>query len=185
MPPEPQISEAVPGELNCLDLAVYAAIAATPSPTLDRAFCRISYVADHSKVWLASGAVLACAGGAGGRRAAVNGLASTALTSVVAFPGCRSSTTPTGASAAPGSARTRLTVERVSAAMHVQSRVEQSSCFTTAPPNAARRGKRPRGRKAHPLSAGVERARPSLDGLPRMGTGSQPGGCLRQDWSRP
>lgn len=75
--------EAVPRELNRLDLAAYAAIAATPSPTLDRAFRRISRAADHSKLWLAGGALLACAGGASGRRAAVNGLASTALTSTV------------------------------------------------------------------------------------------------------
>ena len=74
---------AVRSELNSLDLAVYAAIAATPSPALDRAFRRISRAADHSKVWLASGALLACVGGASGRRAAVNGFASTALTSVV------------------------------------------------------------------------------------------------------
>ena len=69
------------GELNRLDLAVYAAIAATPTPTLDRAFRRLSRAADHSKLWLASAAVLATAGGARGRRGAVNGLASTALTS--------------------------------------------------------------------------------------------------------
>jgi membrane-associated phospholipid phosphatase len=73
----------VPGELDRLDLAVYAAIAATPSPTLDRVFRQISRAADHSKLWLAGGALLACAGGAAGRRAAVNGLASTALTSAV------------------------------------------------------------------------------------------------------
>ena len=71
------------GELNGLDLAVYAAVAATPSPTLDRTFRRLSRAADHSKLWLASAAVLATAGGTRGRRAAVNGLASTALTSAV------------------------------------------------------------------------------------------------------
>lgn len=75
--------EAVPTELNRLDLAVYAAIAATPSPTLDRAFHQISRAADHSKIWLAGGALLAFAGGTAGRRAAVNGLAATALTSAV------------------------------------------------------------------------------------------------------
>jgi undecaprenyl-diphosphatase len=69
------------GELNRLDLAVYAAIAATPTPALDRAFRRLSRAADHSKLWLASATVMAGVGGARGRRAAVNGLASTALTS--------------------------------------------------------------------------------------------------------
>ena len=70
-------------EVNRLDLAVYAAIAATPTPTLDRAFRRLSRAADYSKLWLASAALLAATGGAGGRRAAVNGLASTGLTSAV------------------------------------------------------------------------------------------------------
>jgi membrane-associated phospholipid phosphatase len=70
-------------ELNSLDVAVYAAIAATPTPTLDRAFRRLSRAADHSKLWLAGSAILATAGGARGRRAAVNGLASTAITSTV------------------------------------------------------------------------------------------------------
>jgi undecaprenyl-diphosphatase len=38
------------GDLDRLDLAVYAAIAATPTPTLDRAFRRLSRAADHSKL---------------------------------------------------------------------------------------------------------------------------------------
>ena len=52
------------GEVNRLDLAVYAAIAATPTPTLDRAFRRLSQAADYSKLWLASAALLAATGGA-------------------------------------------------------------------------------------------------------------------------
>jgi membrane-associated phospholipid phosphatase len=71
------------GEVNRLDLAVYAAIAATSTPTLDREFRRLSNAADHSKLWLASAALLAATGGAGGQRAAVNGLASTGLTSAI------------------------------------------------------------------------------------------------------
>jgi membrane-associated phospholipid phosphatase len=85
-PPEPgapPAGEGWVGELNRLDLAVYAAVAATPTPALDRAFRRLSCAADHSKLWLASAAALAAAGGARGRRAAANGLASTALTSAV------------------------------------------------------------------------------------------------------
>ena len=85
----PRDSGTLPGrggwweEFNRLDLAVYAAIAATPTPGLDRAFRRLSRAADHSKLWFASAAVLAAAGGARGRRAAANGLASTAVTSAV------------------------------------------------------------------------------------------------------
>jgi membrane-associated phospholipid phosphatase len=70
-------------ELIELDVAVYAAIAATPTPTLDRGFRRLSHAADHSKLWLAGAAVLAAGGGSAGRRAAVNGLGSIALTSAV------------------------------------------------------------------------------------------------------
>jgi membrane-associated phospholipid phosphatase len=68
-------------DLRRLDLAVYAAIAATPTPTLDPAFRRLSSAADHSRLWLVSAALLAALGGAPGRRAAANGLASIALTS--------------------------------------------------------------------------------------------------------
>ena len=66
-----------------IDTAVYAAIAATPTPTLDRAFRRLSRAADHSKLWLGSSALLAVAGGDRGRRAAVNGIASVAVTSAI------------------------------------------------------------------------------------------------------
>jgi membrane-associated phospholipid phosphatase len=70
-------------ELGRLDVAVYAAIAATPTPALDRAFRRLSRAADHSKLWVAAAAILSATGGARGRRAAVNGLASAGLTSAV------------------------------------------------------------------------------------------------------
>ncbi len=70
-------------ELRRLDVGVYATIAATPTPRLDRVFRRVSRAADHSKLWLASAAVLAAGGGRQGRRAAVDGVASVALTSAV------------------------------------------------------------------------------------------------------
>jgi membrane-associated phospholipid phosphatase len=70
-------------ELRALDEAVYAAIAATPSPTIDRAFRRLSHAADHSKLWIASAAVLAATGGERGRDAAARGVASIALASTV------------------------------------------------------------------------------------------------------
>jgi undecaprenyl-diphosphatase len=66
-----------------IDTAVYAAIAATPTPFLDRAFRRLSRAADHSKLWLGTSAALAVAGGPRGRRAALNGIVSVAVTSVV------------------------------------------------------------------------------------------------------
>jgi undecaprenyl-diphosphatase len=70
-------------ELVRLDTAVYSAIAATPTPRLDRILRSVSRAADHSKLWLASAALLASAGGPRGRRAAVDGLVSVAVTSAI------------------------------------------------------------------------------------------------------
>jgi len=66
-----------------LDLAVYAAVAATPTPAMDEGLRRLSGAADRSKLWVACSALLAAIGGPRGRRAAENGLASIALTSAV------------------------------------------------------------------------------------------------------
>lgn len=70
-------------ELNKLDLAVYAAIAVTPTPAMDVALRRLSRTASYSRLWLGCSAVIAACGGERGRRAAQNGLASIALTSAV------------------------------------------------------------------------------------------------------
>ena len=70
-------------EADGLDLAVYAAIAETPTPRLDRVFRRLSRAADGSVLWIATAAVLAALGGERGRRAAVHGLASIGVTSAV------------------------------------------------------------------------------------------------------
>jgi membrane-associated phospholipid phosphatase len=70
-------------EVEALDVAVYAAIAATPTPTLDRVYTAVSRAADNSKLWTATAAALALGGGPQGRRAAVYGMASIALTSTV------------------------------------------------------------------------------------------------------
>ena len=73
-----------------MDAALYAAIARTPTPALDRALARLSAAADHSKLSLAAAGVLAATGGPAGRRAAVHGLAAvgvaSALVNVVAKP---------------------------------------------------------------------------------------------------
>lgn len=76
-------------EADRLDLAVYAAIAATPTPTMDEGLRRLSRAADHSKLWAGASAVLAAAGGLRGRRAAENGLAAIALTSAVVNVGLK------------------------------------------------------------------------------------------------
>ena len=64
-----------------VDVALYAAIAQTPTPSLDRAMARLSSAADYSKLSLLSAALLGAAGGRRGRRAAAMGLASVAATS--------------------------------------------------------------------------------------------------------
>ncbi len=70
-------------ELDRLDAAAYAAIAATPTPAMDGALRRLSRAANHSRLWLGCSVLLAVCGGERGRRAAENGLASIALTSAV------------------------------------------------------------------------------------------------------
>ena len=57
-------------DLRRLDLAVYAAVAATPTPTLDRFFGRVSGAADRSRIWLVTAGVLAAVGDGPGRAAA-------------------------------------------------------------------------------------------------------------------
>ena len=63
-----------------LDLAIYAAVARTPTPALDVAMSRLSRAADYSRMSVAAAALLALAGGQRGRWAAVQGLASLGLT---------------------------------------------------------------------------------------------------------
>ena len=67
-------------EVERVDLAVYRAIAATPTPRLDGAMRRLSQAANYSRLSIASAAVLASIGGPRGRRAAVLGLSCVAST---------------------------------------------------------------------------------------------------------
>lgn len=64
-----------------LDAAIYAAVARTSTPELDRTMRAISRAADHSRLSLACAALLALFGGPAGRRAAQMGVASVAVTS--------------------------------------------------------------------------------------------------------
>ncbi|HEY6759316.1 MAG TPA: phosphatase PAP2 family protein [Baekduia sp.] len=80
--PSSQPPPAVRREISALDVAVYAAVSATPTPTVDRYAAALSRAADGSKLWLGTAAVLALSGPRG-RRAAVDGLASIAVTSAV------------------------------------------------------------------------------------------------------
>ncbi|MBZ6102596.1 phosphatase PAP2 family protein [Streptomyces olivaceus] len=71
------------GELRAVDGALYAAVAATSTPTLDRALRRLSRAADHSKISFGVAGVLAL-GGARARRAALAGLGAAAVASASA-----------------------------------------------------------------------------------------------------
>jgi undecaprenyl-diphosphatase len=66
-----------------VDAALYAALARTPTPTLDAAMARLSRAADHSRLWLGSAAFLTAFGGSRGRRAARLGVASVGVTAAV------------------------------------------------------------------------------------------------------
>ena len=73
----------VRAELNRLDMAVYAAIAATPTPRMDVKLRRLSLAANYSRLWLGCSALLTAFGGERGRHATENGLAAIAVTSAV------------------------------------------------------------------------------------------------------
>jgi membrane-associated phospholipid phosphatase len=70
-------------QLQALDAAIYAAVAATPTPTFDRALGALSRAADNSRLWIGAAAVLATAGGPAGRRAAASGITSLGVTSAI------------------------------------------------------------------------------------------------------
>ena len=64
-------------------MAVYQAVAATPTPSLDAPLRRLSGWANNSKLWLAIAAGLFAFGGRAGRRAALTGVAAIGLNSAV------------------------------------------------------------------------------------------------------
>jgi len=66
-----------------VDRAVYSAVAQAETPTLDRGMQVLSNAADHSKLWLGIATLLAATGGASGRQAAVQGLASVGVSSLL------------------------------------------------------------------------------------------------------
>ena len=70
-------------ELAQVDLAVYRAVAGTPTPTLDQPLRRLSGLANHSKLWLGAAAALFALGGPSGRRAAATGLVAVGINSAV------------------------------------------------------------------------------------------------------
>ena len=70
--------------LGELDAEVFSAIASSPSPLLDATMRPLSAVADHSKLWMLIAAGLGASGRPSLQRGAVRGLATLAVTSLVA-----------------------------------------------------------------------------------------------------
>ncbi|MFF8609753.1 phosphatase PAP2 family protein [Streptomyces sp. NPDC015346] len=75
---------AVIGDLSAVDGAVYAAVAATPTPALDAGLRRLSAAADKSKISFGIAAALLAVGGGRARRAAVLGVGAVAAASASA-----------------------------------------------------------------------------------------------------
>ena len=70
-------------ELGAVDRAVYAAVAATPTPSLDEPLRRLSNAANNSRLWLTIAAGLGLVGGGAGRRAALRGTVAIGVTSAL------------------------------------------------------------------------------------------------------
>lgn len=76
-------------QVEAVDQAIYAAVARTPTPSLDRTFRALSRAADNGVLWMGIAASLAVVGGPRGRRAALAGLASQGVASAVANLGVK------------------------------------------------------------------------------------------------
>ncbi|MCZ6505962.1 MAG: phosphatase PAP2 family protein [Actinobacteria bacterium] len=76
-------------ELDRLDRDIYAAIADSPTSTLDEPLRRLSNSANYSKIWIAAAAAMAVLGGRPGRRAALSGLVSIGVTSALVNQGVK------------------------------------------------------------------------------------------------
>ncbi|MFJ5517082.1 phosphatase PAP2 family protein [Streptomyces griseoluteus] len=81
--PDRDTASAVLGDLRAVDGALYAAVAATPTPALDRALRLLSHAADHSKISFGVAAGLTLLPGRP-RRAALAGVTSVTLASAAA-----------------------------------------------------------------------------------------------------
>ncbi len=74
--------ERVRRELGALDLAVYDAVASTPSPTIDAGLARVSNAANHSRLWIVTAGVVSLFG-KDQRRSALVALAAVGATSAI------------------------------------------------------------------------------------------------------
>ena len=88
--PRGDAAERLLRQLSDIDLAVYRAIASTPSPSIDEPMRRLSNAANRSVLWLAIAGGLAVFGGRTGRRAAFSGVASIGVASAAVNLGVKS-----------------------------------------------------------------------------------------------
>ena len=77
------------GELGRLDRAVYAAVADSPTPSLDEPIRRLSNAANYSRLWIGVAAGLAVIGGRQGRHAATTGMVAIGVASAVVNQGIK------------------------------------------------------------------------------------------------
>ncbi len=69
--------------LGTLDREVFEAIAESPSPLIDAVMPRLTWAADHSKLWFAIAAALTAVGSPAAKRGAARGVVTLALTSLI------------------------------------------------------------------------------------------------------
>ncbi|MDJ0792277.1 MAG: phosphatase PAP2 family protein [Acidimicrobiia bacterium] len=76
-------------EVGRLDRAIYAAVADTPTPTIDEPIRRLSNAANFSKLWFGIAGVLAVTGGQKGRCAALTGIIAIGASSAIVNQGMK------------------------------------------------------------------------------------------------
>jgi membrane-associated phospholipid phosphatase len=76
--------------LGAADRALFTAVAGSATPSLDEPARRLSQAANYSRLWIAIAAGIAAAGGPAGRKAALRGLLSVAVTSATVNVGVKS-----------------------------------------------------------------------------------------------
>ncbi|MGD9621766.1 MAG: bifunctional phosphatase PAP2/diacylglycerol kinase family protein [Mycolicibacterium sp.] len=69
--------------LGTLDREVFEAVAGSPSPLIDTVMPRLTWAADHSKLWFAIAAMLTAVGNPSAKRGATRGIVTLALTSLL------------------------------------------------------------------------------------------------------
>lgn len=84
-----EILRTATAEAGAVDLAVYRAVAQTPTPVLDDGVPRLSDAANRSALWFGIAAALFVFGGAPGRRAARDGLLAIGIASATVNQGAK------------------------------------------------------------------------------------------------